>query len=143
MSKPEPYHRRVRTGSGFFTLEQCRELFAWSLEQFVPEIEQREIAMQTSNICGRQLGLKMHTANVMNLVRFWLIKNTDTPTVIVAEASAVHHSTVTRNVQRFEEYLFQDNSFQKILNEIDEMAMRFDRKHFVPKTEHRPAAEIK
>ena len=90
--------------------------------------------MQTSNICGRQLGLKMHTANVMNLVRFWLIKNTDTPTVIVAEASAVHHSTVTRNVQRFEEYLFQDNSFQKILNEIDEMAMRFDRKHFVPKT---------
>lgn len=142
MSKPEPYHRRVRTGSGFFTLEQCRELFAWSLEQFVPEIEQREIAMQTSNICGRQLGLKMHTANVMNLVRFWLIKNTDTPTVIVAEASAVHHSTVTRNVQRFERYLFQDRSFRNILNEIDEMATRFDRKHFVPKTEHRPQSEV-
>lgn len=143
MTKPEPYHRRVRTGSGFFTLEQCRELFAWSLEQFVPEVDQHEIAMQTSTVCGRQLGLKMHTANVMNLVRFWLIKNTDTPTVIVAEASAVHHSTVTRNVQRFEDYISSDSSFKKILADVDEMAMRFDRKHFVPKTEHRPQAEVK
>jgi hypothetical protein len=138
MKDKTPYHRRVRTGAGFLTVEQCRELVAWALDQFVPDTEQREIALQTRSICGRQLGLKMHTSNVMNLVRFWLVKNTDTPTVVIAEASAVHHSTVTRNVQRFEEYISADNSFQKILSEIDSISGEFDRKHFVPKTEHRP-----
>lgn len=141
MSTQKPYHRRVRTGAGFFTLEQCRELFAWSLLQFVPETEQHEIAMQTSTVCGRQLGLKMHTANVMNLVRFWLIKNTDTPTTVIAEASAVHHSTVTRNVQRFEGYISADSSFQKMLQEIDSTALNFERRHFVPKASTAQAAE--
>ena len=129
-TKKAPYHKRVRTGSGFFTLEQCRELVAWSLEHFVTEYDQREIALQTRSICGRQLGLKIHTSNVMNLVRYWLVKNTDTPTVIVVEASAVHHSTVTRNVQRFEHYISDDSALRKMLSEIDEMAIKFDCKYF-------------
>jgi len=137
-TKKQPYHKRVRTGAGFFTLEQCRELIAWALHSFVPEEDQREIALQTRSVCGRQLGLRIHTSNVMNLVRYWLVKNTDTRTIIVAEASAVHHSTVTRNVQRFEHYISSDVSFQKILSEIDETATQFDRMHFKPKTEHRP-----
>ena len=128
--KKQPYHKRVRTGAGFFTLEQCRELVAWALHSFVPEEEQREIALQTRSICGRQLGLRIHTSNVMNLVRYWLVKNTDTPTIIVAEASAVHHSTVTRNVQRFDDYIPADSSLKKIYDEIDEAAVKFDCKFF-------------
>lgn len=139
-NQPEkkPYHRRVRQGVGFFTLEQCRELIAWALHEYVADVSQHSIALENKEICGRQKGLKMHTSNVMNLVRFWLVKNTDTSIVTIAEASAVHHSTVTRNVQRFEEYVQDDASFRKILGEIDQIAVEFNRKHFVPKSNTAP-----
>lgn len=126
MNKKAPYHKRVRTGAGYLTLEQCRELVAWALETFIDDESQKKIALKSRNICGRQLGLKIHTSNVMNLLRYWIVKNTDTQTIIVAEATAVHHSTVTRNVQRFDHYLKQDKGMQKTLEKISEIGKKFE-----------------
>lgn len=122
--------KRIRTGSGYFTLEMCRELVSWALDTLVNDEEQRELAVQESSICGRRYGLHIHTSNVMNLVRYWLVKNTDTTTVVVAEATAVNHSTVTRNVQRFEHYVENDRSLEKMLAQIDEAARLFEPKFY-------------